>query len=238
MESGLRNSTALVTGAGRGIGRAIAAALAREGARLLLVSRTAECLAAAKELSSYSSAEGFRADISRPAEVRRLFGHLRRKFKALDLLVNCAGVAEAAPVAATSDQVWARALAVNLTGTFLCCRAALKLMVPRRRGHIINVLSVAAVEAFPNNAAYCASKFGALGFTRVLREEARPSGIRVTAVLPGPVRTSLWDHYWPEAPRAKMLEPEDVARAVLAAAASREKAVLEEIVLRPIEGKL
>ena len=213
---------AVVTGASRGIGRAIAAALEREGAQVLRVSRRA----------------GFRADVTSPAEVARVFAHVRKRFGRLDLLVNSIGVAEAAPVVSTSDELWARALAANLTATFLCCRAALKLMLPRRRGHIINILSVAALEAFPNSAAYCASKFGALGFTRVLREEVRSKGIRVTAVLPGPVNTTIWKKYWPEAPRRKMMEPEDVAEAVLAAARSREKAVFEEIVLRPIAGRL
>lgn len=234
----LAGRTALVTGAGRGIGRAIAAALAREGARLVLVSRSAGCRKAARELAPLTEAEGFRADVSSPVQVRRLFDHVRKRFGGLDLLVNSAGNAEAAPVASTSDRLWERALGANLTGTFLCCRAALKLMLPVSRGHIVNILSIAAIEAFTNSGAYCASKFGALGFTRVLREEVRAGGIRVTAVLPGAVNTSLWENYWPEAPREKMMEPEDVAEAVLAAVLSRDRAATEEIVLRPIAGRL
>src|SRR5262249_25844088 len=134
-----------------------------------------------------------------------------------------------------SDEMWERILAVNLTGTFICCRTALEKMVPRRSGHIVNILSIAALEVFPNNAAYCASKFGALGFTRALREEVRGQGIRVTAILPGAVNTSIWDHYWPEAPREKMLQPEDVAAAVVAAVTG---GVAEEVILRPVAGRL
>lgn len=218
--------TALITGASRGIGKAIAEALATEGFRLLLVSR------------SIPQATGYRADISVPGEVRGLFAHAREILGHLDVLVNSAGVAEAAPVTETTDDLWERVLATNLTGTFLCCRAALEWMMPRKSGHIINILSVAAMEVFPNNAAYCASKFGALGFTRVLREEVRASGIRVTAVLPGAVDTKIWDHYWPDAPREKMMIPEDVAGAVMGAVLARDQAVIEEIVLRPRTGRL
>jgi short-subunit dehydrogenase len=97
---------------------------------------------------------------------------------------------------------------------------------------------VASFEVFPGNAAYCASKFGALGLTRVLREELRASKIRVTALMPGPTDTSLWEGYWPDAPREAMMQPDDVARVVLAAIAGEPKAVMEEIVLRPIVGRI
>ena len=230
----MRGKTALVTGAGSGIGLAIACSLAAGKFRVLLVSRSKACVNAAKRLD----AEAFPADVSDPAAVRRLFSHVRKTWGHLDVLVNSAGVAEAAPVRTTTDQVWQRALAVNLTGTFLCCRAALDLMLPRKRGHIVNILSSASTEVFVNNAAYCASKFGALGLTRVLREEVRAAGIRVTAVLPGATDTPIWANYWPDAPRHKMLQPSDVADAVLAALTARDKSVTEEIVLKPIGGRL
>lgn len=219
---GLVGKTAVVTGASSGIGLAIADALTAAGALVLPVSRS----------------KGFPADVSDPLAVRRLFGHVRKTWGHLDVLVNSAGVAEAAPLRSTSDEMWRRAIAVNLTGTFLCCRAALDLMLPRKRGHIVNILSVASLEVFPNNAAYCASKFGALGLTRVLREEVRAAGIRVTAVLPGAVDTPIWKNYWADAPREKMMQPGDVAQAVLAALTARDSAVTEEIVLRSVSGRL
>jgi NAD(P)-dependent dehydrogenase (short-subunit alcohol dehydrogenase family) len=230
----LSGKTALVTGASSGIGLAIARALNGAGTRVLLVSRSKACVTAAKRLNSGA----FPADVSDPLAVRRLFAHVRSAWGHLDVLVNSAGVAEAAPLRTTTDQVWQRALAVNLTGTFLCCRAALDLMLPRKRGHIVNILSAASTEVFVNNAAYCASKFGALGLTRVLREEVREAGIRVTAVLPGAVDTPIWKNYWPDAPRHKMLQPDDVAHAVLAALSAPNQSVTEEIVLRPIGGRL
>ncbi len=227
--------TALVTGAGRGIGLAIAQALSFEGYRLMLASRSEECVAAA---ASLPDAMACRADVSKPADVKKLFTEARAALGRLDVLVTSAGIAEQAPVVSTGDDVWDRIVATNLTGTFLCCREALEWMKFHKSGHIVNILSVASIEVFPNNAAYCASKFGALGFTRVLREEARTSGVRVTAVLPGAVDTKIWDHYWPGAPREKMLAADDVAVAVVAALQAREQAVVEEIVLRPRSGRL
>jgi short-subunit dehydrogenase len=114
----------------------------------------------------------------------------------------------------------------------------LRLMLPRRSGHIVNIISVAATAVFPNNSAYSAAKAGALAFTRVLREEVRDRGIRVTAMLPGPVDTPLWERLWPEAPREKMMAPADVARSVVQALAMPAGSVVEEIVLRPICGSL
>ncbi len=224
----------MVTGAGSGIGLAIAKALAAAKARVLLVSRSNSCVTAARRLH----AEGFPADVSDSGAVHRLFAHVRKTWGHLDVLVNSAGVAEATPLRSTTDQTWQRVLDTNLTATFFCCRAALDLMLPRKRGHIVNILSIAALEVFPNNAAYCASKFGALGLTRVLREEVREAGIRVTAVLPGAVDTPIWRNYWPDAPRERMLQPADVADAVLAALNARDHAVAEEIVLRHTAGRL
>lgn len=230
----LSGKTAVVTGAGSGIGLAIARALAAQKARVLLVSRSKSCVTAAPRLH----AEAFPADVSDSGAVHRLFAHVRKTWGHLDILVNSAGVAEAVPLRSMTDQTWRRVLDANLTATFFCCRAALDLMLPRKRGHIVNILSVAAVEVFPDNAAYCASKFGALGLTRVLREEVRAAGIRVTAVLPGAVDTPIWRTYWPDAPREKMLQPADVADAVLGALTARDNAVVEEIVLRSISGRL
>jgi NAD(P)-dependent dehydrogenase (short-subunit alcohol dehydrogenase family) len=219
MAGRLAAKTALVTGAARGIGRAIAAALAAEGAEVFPATRTD-------------------ADISQPEQVTRLFENARRRFPRLDILVNNAGVAEAAPLVETSDAVWQRMIGANLSGMFYCCRSGLAWMIPQRAGHIVNILSVAAIEAFPGNAAYCASKFGALGLSRVLREEARAQGILVTAILPGAVDTPLWDAYWPEAPRQRMMRPEAVAEAVLAALTLSPDSVAEEIILRPPAGRL
>lgn len=234
----LQGQTALITGASRGIGRAIAGAFARQGARLVLASRSAQLKQAARELALETEVHAVRADVSRPADVRRLFSAVRLRFGGLDILVNNAGIAESRPVAETSDALWEETLGTNLTATFLCSRAALELMLPQKRGHIVNVLSVAAFTPFPENSAYCAAKAGALALTRVLREEVRSSGIRVTALLPGATDTAIWQRLWPEAPRDKMMSAADVAEAALAAVLAPESSVMEEIVLRPIAGTL
>ncbi len=234
----LGGQTALVTGASRGIGRAIAGLLAQRGARLVMASRSPALKQAARELARDTETLAVRADVRKPADVARLFALVKRRFGSLDILVNNAGMAEARTIAATSDAVWEETLGTNLTGTFLCTRAALELMLPQKRGHIVNILSVAAFTVFPESSAYCAAKAGALAFTRVLREEVRPSGIRVTAVLPGAVDTAIWDRLWPDAPRDKMMPASDVAEAVLHALLAPESSVLEEIILRPVTGTL
>lgn len=234
----LAGQTALITGASRGIGRAIAGALGARGARLVLVSRSPALRRTARELALETEVVPMRADVREPAAVRRLFRTVQRRFGSLDILVNNAGIAESSAVATTSDELWDETIGTNLTGTFLCTRAALAMMLPAKRGFIVNVISVAATTPFPNSSAYCAAKAGALMFTRVLREEVRASGIRVTAILPGPVDTAIWERLWPEAPRDKMMQPADVAEAVISAVLAPETAMIEEIVLRPMAGNL
>jgi len=235
----LHGQTAVVTGASRGIGRAVAEGLAHQGARLVIVSRSAAPLRqAARELGLIAEVRAVRADVSRPADVRRVFAAVAREFEAPDIVVNNAGMAEFRLVAETSDDLWLKTLGANLTGVFLCCRAALELMTPRQRGHIVNIISTAAIVPFAATSAYGAAKAGALQFTRVMREEVRATGIRVTALLPGPTDTEIWARSWPEAPRDRMMRPADVAEALLAAVTLPETAVAEEILLRPPSGNL
>jgi len=132
--------------------------------------------------------------------------------------------------------IWREVIDTNLTGTFLCTRAALPLM--GRGGVIVNNLSVAARGVFPGESAYCASKHGALGLTETLREEVRGRGIRVISLLPGPTRTDLWNQFWPDAPRDKMMSPETVAQALLAAITLPENATVEELRMGPTAGNL
>ena len=166
-----------------------------------------------------------------------MFAAICKEFPRLDVLINCAGVAHAfVPVAQLSMAQWNDSLATNLTGTFLATRAALPLI--SRGGSIVNVLSMSSKRAFPNLAAYNSSKFGALGFTHTLREELRPEGIRVIALLPGATDTPIWDTLWPEAPRHKMMRPETVARALVAALKLPPESTVEELDLMPTAGAL
>ena len=236
----LEGKVALVTGASRGIGCAIARALLDEGAHTFLVSRRREAvrkLAAAWNAAG-GRAEALSADVTREGEVYRLIARVKKRSGRLDILINNAGVFTYKPFEKTTLEDWRSNIDTNLTGTFLCTRAALPLLKRKRGGHILNIISLAGREAYENCSAYCASKFGALGLSRVLAEELRPFGIRVTAILPGPVRTKMIQKLGLRVPKGRILEPEDVARTVVEALTQPQRASLEEIVLRPARGSL
>ena len=236
----LEGKVALVTGASRGIGCAIARALLDEGAHTFLVSRRREAvrkLAAAWNAAG-GRAEALSADVTREREVNRLIARVKKRSGRLDILINNAGVFTYKPFGKTTLEDWRSNIDTNLTGTFLCTRAALPLLKRKRGGHILNIISVAGREGYENCSAYCASKFGALGLSRVLAEELRPFGIRVTAILPGPVRTKMVQKLGLRVPKGRILEPEDVARTVVEALTQPQRASLEEIVLRPARGSL
>jgi NAD(P)-dependent dehydrogenase (short-subunit alcohol dehydrogenase family) len=155
-----------------------------------------------------------------------------------DLLVHAAGLGVFVPLERTSVEEWDETLDVNLRAAFLLCRAAVPLMRARGRGHIFTIVSIAGVRAFPNAAAYCASKFGLLGFSRVLAEEVRRDGVKVTAVVPGSVDTPFWERAGGDLPRERMLRPEAVAEAILFAALAPPNVHHDEIRLMPPEGVL
>jgi NAD(P)-dependent dehydrogenase (short-subunit alcohol dehydrogenase family) len=187
----LQGRRALVTGAGRGIGRAVALRLAAAGADLVLAARTrAEVESVAEEARREGVAAAARAaDVSRPDEVAALF----RDAGAVDVLVNAAGVAPSAPLVKTSDETWRSALETNLSGTFFCLRAALPGMMERGWGRVVNLASIAGKTGYPYIAAYAASKHGVLGLTKVAALEAAARGVTVNAVCPGYVDSPMTD---------------------------------------------
>ncbi|HZU30961.1 MAG TPA: SDR family NAD(P)-dependent oxidoreductase, partial [Candidatus Angelobacter sp.] len=153
------------------------------------------------------------------------------------VLINNAGIAHAlAPVDELPLETWKEVIDTNLTGTFLTTQNALPLM--RSGSTIVNNLSVAATTPFPQMSAYNASKFGALGFTQALREELRGKGIRVIALMPGATRTDIWDQFWRDAPKEKMISAESVAEAVLQAVSMPANTLIEEIRIGPAAGTL
>ncbi|MBI3635612.1 MAG: SDR family NAD(P)-dependent oxidoreductase [Candidatus Rokubacteria bacterium] len=238
--SALSGQVAIVTGAGRGIGRAVALALADAGAAVALVARTraeiAEVAAAIREAGG--QALGLPADVTQDAAVETLVENVAAELGGLDLLVTAAGVASFGPVSGTKPADWDGMLAVNLRATMVCCRAALGPMLRCKRGTIINVASVTATRAIPGAAVYAATKAGVVAFSRTLAEELRAEGVRVGVVIPGAVDTPLWDAIAGAPDRNRMLQPEDVARAVVLMASLPPRATLEELTILPAGGIL
>jgi NAD(P)-dependent dehydrogenase (short-subunit alcohol dehydrogenase family) len=200
----LAGRRALVTGGGRGIGRAVALELARAGARVAVASRTrAEVEAVAREAAAGEAGGGagagggavaLTADVADPASVQRLFADARQALGGgIDILVTAAGVAPSAPLVKTTDDQWRQALDVNLSGTFYCTREALPAMTAARWGRVVHVASIAGKSGMPYIAAYAASKHGVLGLTKVAALESAAHGVTVNAVCPGYVDTPMTD---------------------------------------------
>ena len=238
-EPTLSGHLALITGANRGIGLAIARALALEECNLVITGRDQRALAKARteleQLNVQVLAQS--CDVRSPDSVDYLFALLRGLHRPLDILINNAGIGH--PNRTVSElpyPTWMEVIDTNLNGLFLMTQAAVAVM--KRGGTIVNNLSIAAERVFPGSAAYSASKHGALGFTNTLREELRPKGIRVIALMPGATDTAIWDTLWPKAPRRKMMSAETVARTVIDVLLLPENTTAEKVVVMPSSGTL
>ncbi len=214
----IKNRVAIITGAGRGVGRATAQLFAREGAQVVLFSRTLSHLdeAAASIGGADERPLAIAGDVSREEDVQALFHEGRERYGRVDILVNCAGLVAVRPFAEMDTATWDRVLGVNLRGTFLCCREAFRVMMEQKQGVIINISSlsgVKGVEKFPGLSAYNVSKSGVASLTEILAVEGKPHNIRVCAVSPGAVDTEMLRQ---AAPHLKAgMTPDDMAQILL-----------------------
>jgi NAD(P)-dependent dehydrogenase (short-subunit alcohol dehydrogenase family) len=221
----------LVTGGGRGIGRAIALCFAREGARVAVAARTRGEIERVAEALGRAGGAGLAVemDVSEPAAVERGVARvLAWTGGVLDVLVNNAGIFAIQPFGELAPATWQRMLATNLTGPFLVTRSALPALERSRRAHVFNVSSIAGKQAFPGNVAYCTTKYGLRGFGDALRLDLEAHGIRVSTVYPSATDTTIFDGVPGDWDRSSMHRPEDVAGLVWRAyAAPREHDVAD-----------
>jgi 3-oxoacyl-[acyl-carrier protein] reductase len=238
--SGLGGKTALVTGGTRGIGLAIARAIIERGAQVLVCARKQdEINRAVADLNSTGEGRAFgvRCDVSDYESVQNLFGEAERLLGGLDILVNNAGIGSHANVADLSVEDWATTIGTNLSSVFFCCREALPLMKKRGGGFIINIGSLAGKNPIAGMSAYCASKFGLLGFSESLMQEVRHDHIRVSCVMPGSVNTGFGRGGEQNPDTTWKLLPEDVATVVIDLLGMPARALPSRVELRPSEPK-
>lgn len=226
----------LITGASRGIGRAIASKLAGAGTTLLLHGRDEKALAATCRLCQELNADtiALRYDLSDAAQLDRMLGHVEAE--PLDALINNAGIALVKPFESITRQEWEKVFAVNVTAAFLLTQKVTAQMQPG--GSIVNILSIAAHTGFANWSGYCMTKFALEGFAQAVREELRPRGIRVINVYPAATNTDIWDAVEGNWPREKMLLPAEIGDAVAYALSRPVGVVVENIDLLNLTGRL
>lgn len=240
MSERIKDKVAIVTGASRGIGFAVAKVFTVNGMRVYMASRSKERLEkAAQQIGETSTLKGYpvavQADISSESDVKRLFGQVSQREGRLDILVNNAGTGVFKPFLETTLQDLREVFKVNVEGVFLCCKEAFNLMKEREGGCIVNVGSVVSLKGYPNQSVYTASKHALLGLTKVLAEEGKAYNIRVMAICPGGVRTDLARELLAIRPDLKpeaLMDPEDVANTILYMIAFSDKASIDNIVIR------
>ena len=230
----LTNRTAIVTGGTKGIGRAIAEALLREGVAVCISARDErEIDESIKSLNSFGQVTGFKGDVRVYKQVKALIDHTVQEFGGLDILINNAGIGIGRPtVEETSPEDFRAVLETNLFGVFYCCHEAIPHMKQRGGGYIINISSLAGVNAHPRMAAYNASKFGLNGFSEALMQEVRHDNIKVSYIMPGSVNTEFGGDS-PSDEKSWQLTPADIARVVIDLLHHDDRSLSSRVEIRP-----
>jgi 3-oxoacyl-[acyl-carrier protein] reductase len=226
---------AWVTGGTSGIGLAIARLLVERGLKVAVTGRDQAKLETTKRKLGVLTLQ---CDMSQEPQVKAAHAEIGSKLGAVDLLVNNAGISPFTTFSDTTVEEFDRVIDINLTGYFLAAREVLPSMYERKQGAVVQLLSIASIKAFAGGAAYIASKFGALGLTNSLREEARKHNVKVIAVLPGATETPLWGAEERQKFHERMMQPEDIALTVVQLLEQPERMLTEEVVIRPIGGDL
>jgi NAD(P)-dependent dehydrogenase (short-subunit alcohol dehydrogenase family) len=223
----LQDQVCIITGAAKGIGLATARALQQHGARVVSLDL---------ESCPLEGVLSIRCDVTRSAEVEAAVTKVEQSLGGITVWVNNAGLARHRWIQDYTEADIDLMLAVNLKGTILGSQAALRAMIPGKRGHIINIISTASLRGIPSETVYCAAKWGVRGFTQGLAEEAAAHRIRVTALLPGGVDTAFWDDASErQAPRQLFLKPEHIADGIVRCLEMDDFCVPRELVLRSLD---
>jgi 3-oxoacyl-[acyl-carrier protein] reductase len=217
----LKGQVAIITGAGRGIGRAIALAFAEQGGTLVLCGKSPESIEEASHIVKQSGADPLSliVDVAVWDQVTAMCEKVLERFGKIDILINNAGIVLYKSVLDTTEQDWNRLIDTNMKGVFLCCKAVLPSMLKAKAGVIVNVSSILGLKATANMSVYSASKFGIIGFTQSLAAETLSEGVRVYSVCPGPTNTALHQSVVGHEAASKAMPPQRVANKILAVVA-------------------
>lgn len=220
---------AIVTGSGKGIGKAIAVDFAREGAKVVLVSRTEKDLINVSEEIKRVGSKSLvvKADVSKEDDVKKIFKKTIKDYKTVDILVNNAAIQVRNHILDISTDEWKKHIDINLTGVFFCMREALKIMVKNNYGKIINISSEMGKKGFSTASSYCASKFGILGLTEASAADLVDKNININAICPSGVETPLVQKSYPDIDflKTKLMKPEEISKVVLFLASDDAKAI-------------